>query len=458
VYDGPGNLEQEGSHVVRLTSSRVGAIDQSQRWTAASAADQVDVAFGLVQTAQGWRISSSPDGLLLTGGDISRGYRGFPLYFSAPGGKVLVADGALIPVETANTATLLTKLLLAGPAEWLAGAVTTGFPKGTALAVDAVPVVNGVAEVRLNDSVLKATPAERTMFAAQLTNTLSAVPGVFSVVVSVTGQPIAIPRKGSILTVDSWTALLPDAQSPETATFMGSARAKLVTFGKVTVLKGAARAGISANPILNFARTRIAGINTSDRRAVLARYDGTRARTLSGSTGVSGLAFDRSGRVWGTRAGQFLVWDSAGQQTPVIIPADLNVDRFAIAPDGVRIAMSRLGAGASQLVVGAINRRPDGLHIQGVHSISRNDVSPTDVAWADDIRVAVLVTSPSVSIFSVSAISGENAVFQAVPQAVDITASARAGILVGTAPGVIWQTTETFTERIAAGTEPSYGG
>jgi hypothetical protein len=170
------------------------------------------------------------------------------------------------------------------------------------------------------------------------------------------------------------------------------------------------------------------------------------------------LAFDRSGRVWGTRAGQFLVWDSAGQPTPVIIPPDLIVDRFSIAPDGVRIAMSRLVAGASQLVVGAINRRPDGLHIQGVHSISRNDVSPTDVAWADDVRVAVLVTSPSVSIFSVSAISGENAVFQAVPQAVDITASARAGILIGTTSGVIWQTTETFTERIADGTEPSYGG
>jgi hypothetical protein len=458
VYDGPGTLEQEGSHVVRLSSARVGTIDHSLRWTAAQSADQVDVAFGLVQTAQGWRISSAPDGLLLTGGDISRGYRGFPIYFSAPGGKVLVADGALIPAETANTATLLTKLLLDGPADWLTGAVTTGFPQGTALAVDSVPVVNGVAQVRLTDAVLKATPAERTLLAAQLTNTLSTVPGVFSIIVTVAGQPLAIPRQGNVLAIDAWTSWLPDLQSAVAATFMGANGAKMVEFSKITALKGASRAGITADPVMNLARTRLVGINAATRTVRLARFDGTRARTLIASTGVGGIAFDHNSRIWGTRSGELLAWDGNGQPVPVIVPAELNVDRFAIAPDGVRIAISQLVAGASQLVVGSISRRPDGLHIQGLHTISRNNVSPADLAWADDTRVAVLVVAPSVSIFSVSAISGENGAYQPVQQAIDITASSRGGVLVGTAPGAIWQTTETFTQHVADGSGPSFGG
>jgi hypothetical protein len=70
----------------------------------------------------------------------------------------------------------------------------------------------------------------------------------------------------------------------------------------------------------------------------------------------------------------------------------------------------------------------------------------------------VLVVSPSVSIFSVNTLSGENSRFASVQQAVDIAASARGGILVGTSAGMIWQTTSTFPREIGPGRQPSFGG
>ena len=457
VYDGPGELDQVGSHAVRLTAASVGAIDVNRRWTAAQPDDQIDANFGLVSAGDSWRIASSPNGLLLTGGDLARGYRGYPVYFSAPSGQVLVADGAVIAAEAANTATILTKLLLAGPPLWLAGAVRTGFPTGTELAIDSVPVVNGVAQVSLTTRVLRATVAERTLLAAQLTSTLAAVPGVFSVVITTAGQPLPISGQGASLSVDQWTNLLPDAQTPTDATFVGKNGVSVFSAGTIKPLKGAKVAGIINSPIRNLGRTRIAGLR-ADNSAVIARPDGSGVKELDNSTGVSGLNFDHSGRVWAVRNGLLLSWDSLGKSIPVIEPEGLRVDRFALAPDGVRIALSRLVSGGTQLVVGAVLRRPDGLHVQGLHAVSRNASSPSDIAWSDETRVVVLSLSPSVSLVTVSAISGENSGIVSVPLALDVTASARGGILVGASNGTIWQTGTTLAQQIAVGREPSYGG
>jgi len=457
VYDGPGQLEQDGSHIVRLNAARVGTIDHYLRWSASGPSSQLAVTFGLTQINHEWRIDSAPNGLLLTGGDVTRGYRGFPIYFGAPSGKVLVADGALVPVESSNTATLLTRLLLHGPASWLTTAVTTGFPRGTALTSGVVPIVNGVAEVDLTSEALNATSRERTMLAAQLTSTLSAVPDVYSVAITISGVPLALPNHRVVLPIDFWHALLPESQSPSVATFVSRRGPALLDLGRVTPLAGAIRAGIATNPVLNLPRTQVAGL-TRQHVAVLARADGSVSRTLPGSSNVSALTIDRNGLVWAVRSGALLAWNAQGQPIPVFTPNGVRVDRFSIAPDGVRIALSRLVSGASQLVVGAITRRSDGLHIGGLHGVSRNAVSPADVAWSDDTSVVVLVTAPTSSIFDVNSLTGQNAAVVAVQQAVDVAASAQGSILVGTTNGLIWQTSPAFAQEVARGSQPAFGG
>lgn len=458
VYDGPGstNTDQDRNHIIHLTASRIGTIDSRRRWTAANPGDSVDVTFGLVQYQDSWRISSVPDGLLLTGGDLSRGYRGYPVYFSAPSGTVLVADGAVIPAESANTATILTQLLLDGPSDWLRGAVRSGFPSGTSLVLDSVPVINGVAQVSLTSRVLRATPAERTLLAAQLTATLAAVPGVLSVSITVAGQPLAIPDEGSVLSVTNWASMLPDTQTPISATFVGKKGPSVFTGGTVRPLKGAKAAGIVSNPIRNYSQTRIAGVRADD-SGVIAFTSGADPKPLVGSGGVAGLQFDRAGRLWGVRGGMLYSWDSLGQTIPVIAASSVRIDRFALASDGVRIAVSRLVNGGTELAIGAVVRRSDGLHIQGLHLVSRNAMNPSDLAWIDSTHVVVLQQSPSPLIVNVSAISGENSAIISVPQALDITASARGGILVGTSNGTIWETGPTISQQVAVGTEPSYG-
>ena len=84
------------------------------------------------------------------------------------------------------------RALLNGPSEWLAPAVTTAIPEGTALSVDAVTITNGVAEVALSDNVLSLNDGQRTLMAAQVLYTLQPT-GIQGVAFTVDQQPYAIP-------------------------------------------------------------------------------------------------------------------------------------------------------------------------------------------------------------------------------------------------------------------------
>jgi len=457
VYEGPGSLEQDGTHSVRLIANAAGSLDENLRWRAAASGQLLNVDFGMVQVDHAWRISSVPDGLLLTGGDISRSYRGFPIYFGAPDRSVLVADGALVPVEATNTATLITSLLLRGPAGWLAPSVVTGFPRGTALALNSVPVVNGVAEIALTSQVLKATSVERTLIAAQLATTLAAVPGVYEVQITVDGQPLAIPGVGTTFRIDRYLSLLPDTHAPDTATFASPTGAKYYRLGKIRALSGAARAGIVSNPIMDAAHKLIAGL-TKTGQIVVAHVDGSRPRVLPSSSGMSGVEFDRNDNLWALRSGALYSWDLRGQSINLAMPAGVRLERFALAPDGVRIAVSQLTAGTTTLQLGAIVRRADGFHLLGLHGVARTAVSPSDVSWSSSLMVAALVSAPSTSLLNINVISGENSVLPVVPTAIDVTASAQGPILFGTSNGNIYETSPAFVQLLTVGSQPSYAG
>ena len=57
----------------------------------------------------------------------------------------------------AGLATAMVRALLAGPAPYLRGAVTSGAPGMTTLGVDAVPTSGGTAQIDLSSSALAAT-------------------------------------------------------------------------------------------------------------------------------------------------------------------------------------------------------------------------------------------------------------------------------------------------------------
>ena len=92
----------------------------------------------------------------------------------------------------ASIASVLMRALLNGPSDWLAPAVTSAIPEGTALSVDAVTINDGIAEVALSDNVLNLNDGQRTLMAAQVLYTLQPT-GIQGVTFTVNQQPYAIP-------------------------------------------------------------------------------------------------------------------------------------------------------------------------------------------------------------------------------------------------------------------------
>ncbi|MCH9841509.1 MAG: GerMN domain-containing protein [Actinomycetia bacterium] len=208
VYDGVPTLVEAGAAVL-FSSTLSGRISDNGRYTVEDPGSQLQRSFFLTQRDGEWRISLAPAGLLLSDFDVSRAYRSFPLYFFNPSFQTLVPDARLIPVIGPALGTTLIQRLIAGPNEWLRPAVRTGIPAGVGLAVDAVPIENGVARVNLNASVTLANDPVRVALSQQIVWTLRALPEVQFVEISVNGTPLSVPGATSPQSRDAWPQVDP---------------------------------------------------------------------------------------------------------------------------------------------------------------------------------------------------------------------------------------------------------
>ena len=141
-----------------------------------------------------WRIELPTNGfgLWLDNDQFNRVYANRFIYYVTKTGSDLVPDSRWFP-NGPRLATTLARAQLSPVPPYLAGAVTTGVPAGTRLAVNAVPVVNGKAQVNLSSQALSADPAGRAAMWAQLTKTLSQVASVGSVSLAVDNTPLELP-------------------------------------------------------------------------------------------------------------------------------------------------------------------------------------------------------------------------------------------------------------------------
>ena len=141
-----------------------------------------------------WRISTPPAGLMVAEFAFSSFYQSYNLYFVG-NGSALVPDPIYLPNlrNQASIASVLMRALLNGPSDWLAPAVTSAIPEGTALSVDAVTITDGVAEVALSDNVLSLNDGQRTLMAAQVLYTLQPT-GIQGVTLH--RQPAAVRHPG----------------------------------------------------------------------------------------------------------------------------------------------------------------------------------------------------------------------------------------------------------------------
>lgn len=385
--------------------------------------------FGVSRTSAGWRLTDVPAdlGVWMSEADVSRLYTRANVYYPPRHGRVLIADPRMLPRQ--GFATALARAALSEPPGWLAPAVADAAPRGTALAVDAVPVNQGTARVDLTSRASAADNAQRTALWAAMTATVVQAPEVGTV--NVTVGPARLEAENlpdQVNDVSSIGYRLPNGAVntviSRSGTYLAWTRA-----GSADAVAGTDAAAAKGRPSLPAVSTnwtllaagqggrQIAAVS-KDRTSVRRWVNGSDVTVDSLGTDLVRPVFDNGGWLWcaghafsngnpgSERAGELKgsVWAidtsaSGAKADPVRVAVpwlgDGSVETMSMAPDGQRLAMIvRDSKDGHRAVVAVVERDDKGRpnRIGPPHAVAVGVDRPRDIVWADDTSLGVLGT------------------------------------------------------------------
>lgn len=308
--------------------------------------------FRLEQVGGEWRIATPPEGLLVSDIAFDNDFEPFNLFFYDPQFEALVPDHVYLPTRSGPVATLVAQALLAGPSEWLSPAVETAFPEGTQLAVDAVAVTGGEAEVKLTEEAVQGvTTEQRQRMVEQLAWTMGQVEGITEIDVTAgAGVPLVEPNPRAIR----------DHLDSDPVTLRGGSLFALSDGGVVRVdeagptpvrgpLGGYDEGALelAVDPVIS----RAVVVGPEGNQLVWAPFsDNEELAILADGTSFGSVAWDRHGLVWAVDQhddeSEVIVARPGGEgPQPVEIKhagvpvEELRIHRLAVALDGTRVAI-----------------------------------------------------------------------------------------------------------------------
>ena len=403
---------------VRVTASIVAEVDDTGRYRETPAGTSVQATFGMQKLGLGWRIALPPKGfgLWLSARDLDRIYRPFTIAYVSKSARTIVGDRRWFPI-TSGLATTLARAQLAPVPPYLTGAVQTGVPVHTVLAVDAVPIQSGRALVDLSALALSADPDQRRSMWAQFVNTLMQVPSVIQVSLEVEGARLdlpGIPDGVSMLTTLGYQIDTPT--SAKTAVLRAGSELSRVSPDRPQnqdqPRKPATDATLPKIPAgwvslaMSWSGQEIAGVG--DDRVDLARWQGNQLFQLArfGSK-LTKPSYDSLNGLWvaGEAGGATKVWVIDTSLSPVkdAKPREISakwlgkrrVLALRVASDNQRVALitSDFAGGDMQVVVVGIVRSGNGVAASLAAEPLRvgwTMTGATDLAWVDDSTLAVI--------------------------------------------------------------------
>ena len=406
---------------VRVTASIVAVVDGVGRYRETPAGTLAHATFGMQKLDVGWRISLPPKGigLWLSASDLKRIYRPFTIAYVSTSARAIVGDRRWFPITT-GLATALARAQLAPAPTYLTGAVQTGVPSGTALAVDAVPIQSGRALVDLSASALSADPDHRRAMLAQFVTTLMQVPSVTQISLEVDGAKLDLqgtPDRVSVLTTLGYQ--IDALSSAKTAVLrVGSQLSRVSSDRPRDQDQPGKQAQPAAGPALPKVPTgweslalswngqEIAGIGGD--RVDLARWQGTQMFQLArfGSE-LTKPSYDSMNGLWvaGQAGGVAKVWviDTSLNPMKSAKPRAISAPWLAkrtvlalrVASDNQRLALitSDRAGGDVQVVVAGVVRSANGVAVSLAPEPLRVGctlTAATDLAWVDDSTLAVV--------------------------------------------------------------------
>lgn len=467
VYDGVPTIVPDGLTDVDMTATRVGDIDREGHFDVGTPGDLVDVTFRMEFIEGNWRIASPPQGLLLSRSDVDRAFRVYDVYFLDPSFTTLVPDARYFPTDGPTPATAVTRALLSGPTEWLAPAVRTGFPDGTTLAVDAVPVVDGVARVDLDPQVRLADDLTRRAFSAQLVWSLRQVPGVRFVDLNAGGQVLDVSGTVNPQPIDAWPGFDPNAMPAGKRAFAVSG-GRVVDLDRTPPLPVPGGAGLGSPPLTGIAVSllgnSLAGLDADGRLWIGGVAAGATMVPGPEEPGQSRPSFGRDESAWVVGPDGILRRiDESGVGVDVQVDGlhpKAVLESVSLSRDGTRVAMTVRRGPRTFVMLAIITVREDVPRVESPVRVDNRLTTVTDVVWADDDRLVALGVegAGTQSVFEIDLSRGQVRSLGGPPGAVRIAAAPGAPILAATDDGRIWTYTSGPWRLGPEGTSPAYPG
>jgi len=374
----------------------------------------------VVQEVEGeWRIDELDDGFgrLLAPREVRFLFEDYPVHYPAIGWNALVVDQRWFPQD--QLATRLARAQLGRTPEYLKGAVTTD--DGAELAVDAVPVREGVAQVDLDRATIADDATSRRQLAAQLVATLMSLREVAEVVITISGSPMDLDVDGALTTPEQLG--FTDRTQTNAPTVLARRGTKVVQVGhRLASLtsRGMQRADSEFEPLSESSQLlalrpdgkELAEVNRSGTEVTRYRTNGTVVDVPSFAAdmtrpcydyrdvlwlGGSGLGRETGHRLWAINATADP--DDTAATAPKHVAAPWLGERLVISavvsPEGGRIAViseARRGMGSTLEVSGVI-RKANGLPTETSSSsfrIAADLVEMIDAVWVGESTLAVI--------------------------------------------------------------------
>ena len=485
VHDGgaPPVVEDQGDGSVVARATEVARIDDEGSYQRTPGLPEISRGFRVERQDGEWRIAELDDGLLLSQLDVSQAYRPVSLYFLSPTRNSLVPDTVLVP-ELAGLPTKVVGRLLRGPTPALRGAVLTGFPQGTNLEVQSVPVSDGLATVPLTEEALSADQDAREQMSAQIVWTLKQLGSeIERVRITAGGDDLVVAGVAQDQARNSWLTYDPDGLGSSASVYaVRDGVVGRIIEGAFQPVVGPAGTGDPPlrSPAVSLDTTEVAAVSPDGRTLRVGRLaaDGDLEVVLTGDD-LSPPSWDPLGNLWVVDRSTdrvLLLPGGSGPAVQVETPAlpGGRPTAIAVSRDGARAALVAGRGQGARLVLGAVTGleglEPDATGTPRVAIESVREVLPgaravRDVAWSNATTLTVLgsLDGSPVAPFTTSTDGYQIVTVEPETDLATVAAaplSAESGPLVaGTSDGQLVQfTSGRGWVPLGAGSDPAYPG
>ena len=434
-------LIQKSTPKVTLTDSGIAfvevevtaRVDANGRYETLPAGSTRTLEYTFSEQAGQIRISSAPDVTIVIRPVFDVVFRSYSVYFLDHAKAALVPELRWFPANPA-TGTKLVNALLAGPSEWLKPAVVSAIPAGTVLSLDAVTVQQEVALVDLSARALVASLSDRSLMKAQLVATLSQLPTITEVAISIERSAQDIPDselEESSGASGTMVALGEDGLNAVSGATADMIPAGLSFFGSREV----------TNLALSASASKVAASTSAGVFETALDDPGAAVKLLDARTNLSAVHYDRFGKLWLVSGSQVSV-DSKPLSASWL--SGSSIAAFALSPEGSRAALIVDRRATNQVLLTSVIRNQAGTPIELASPIAlAADLSnPTLVSWFDQVTLSILTSQADSSNVALVEIGGGTRLVQGLADARSLVALGD-----GSAMYILKDTGELFTFR-----------